>query len=139
VRFWDSSAVVPLLVRQPASTRADDWFDADAACALWTLTTVELTSALWRLVREGGLSETDAIAADIRATELAMASYLVSDIDAVKLMARRVLRTHVLRSADALQLGAALVWSGGSPQGKIFHTFDTRLALAAQREGFDVP
>jgi predicted nucleic acid-binding protein len=103
------------------------------------LTPVEITSALWRLVREGTLEEPAALAADVRAHELASASYTVADVEEVKSLARRLLRVHVLRAADALQLGAAIVWAGGNPNGKTFHTLDTRLATAAQREGFDSP
>jgi predicted nucleic acid-binding protein len=139
VRFWDSSAVVPLLVLQPASSRTDRWFADDPAVSLWTLTPVEITSALWRLVRDGTVLEADAQLAESRALEMAAASYTVADIDSVKALARRLLRVHTLRAADALQLSAALVWAGGRPQGKTLHTLDERLALAARREGFDVP
>ena len=139
MRFWDSSAVMPLLVQQSTSTRADRWLADDPAVALWTLTPVEITSALWRLLRDGTMQETDAQLAESRAQELAAASYTVADIEAVKAMARRLLRVHALRAADALQLGAALVWAGGRPQGKTLHTLDDRLALAGRREGFEVP
>jgi predicted nucleic acid-binding protein len=139
VRFWDSSAVVALLIRQKASPRADQWFRDDRAIALWTLTSVEITSALWRLVRENALDEEAARMAESRADELSAASHSVVDVESVTTLARRLLRTHNLRAADAMQLGAALVWSAGTPRGKVVHTFDDRLAAAARREGFDVP
>jgi uncharacterized protein len=139
VRFWVSSAVVPLLVRQPASTKADTWFAEDHEVAIWTLTPVEVTSALWRLVRENALSDDDAHSADNRSLELAAASHAIVDVESVKALGQRVLRVHPVRAADALQLGAALLWTGGRPQGRILHTLDERLALAARREGFDVP
>ena len=34
---------------------------------------------------------------------------------------------------------AALHWAEGYPAGRTLHTFDSRLAAAAQREGFVVP
>lgn len=139
MRFWDSSAVVPLLVQQATSSRADRWLADDHAIALWSLTPVEITSALWRLVRDGTMQEPDAQLAESRAQELAAASFTVADIEGVKALARRLLRVHALRAADALQLGAALVWAGGRPQGRTLHTLDERLAVAARREGFDVP
>lgn len=139
MRFWDSSAVVPLLIAQPGSGLADIWFMADPGIALWTLTPVEITSALWRLVRENAVLEDDARAAEVRARELAAASHTVVDVEAVKALAQRLLRVHVLRAAAALQLGAALVWAAGQPQGRVLCTLDDRLALAARREGFDVP
>jgi predicted nucleic acid-binding protein len=139
VRFWDSSAVVPLLVHQQTSARTDRWLADDPALSLWTLTPVEITSALWRLVRDGTVQEADAQLGESRALELAAASYTIADIEAVKALARRLLRVHTLRAADALQLGAALVWASGQPQGKTVHTLSERLALAARREGFVVP
>jgi hypothetical protein len=139
VRFWDSSAVVPLLIQQGASRRTDEWLADDPDVALWTVTPVEITSALWRLVRERSLTEDDAHRADARAQELANASHVVIDVDGVKALARRLLRMHRLTAGDALQLGASLVWAGGRPHGKVLHTLDSRLALAARREGFDVP
>lgn len=138
MRFWDSSAVIPLLIRQPRSALVDGWFAADRGLALWTLTPVEITWALWRLVREGALSEEDALGADARSAELAASGHTVVDVDAVKALARRLLRVHPLRAADALQLGAALLWAAGQPQGRILHTLDDRLGVAARREGFAV-
>jgi uncharacterized protein len=138
VRFWDSSAIVPLLVGQSGSERVDEWFRADPEIALWTLTGVEITSALWRLVREGALAEAEAGLAEQRAAELAAASRTVVDVDAVKSYAQRLLRVHSLRAADALQLAAALVWANGHPQGRFLCTLDDRLAQAARREGFVV-
>ncbi len=50
----------------------------------------------------------------------------------------RLLRTHSLRAADALQLAAARAASEERPDTLPFVTLDERLALAAQREGFAV-
>jgi predicted nucleic acid-binding protein len=136
VRFWDSSAVVPLLVSQAGTERADAWFREDRELVLWTLTGVEIASVLWRLVRDGALAEADARVAEQRAAELAAASRVVVDVDAVKVYARRLLRVHALRATAALQLGAALVWAGGRPEGRSLCTLDERLASAAHREGF---
>jgi uncharacterized protein len=139
VRFWDSSAIVPLLVRQPASPRVDRWWTDDSGAVMWTLTPVGITSALWHLVRDGALDEPDAQAAETRMQQLTDASHLVTVVETVKGIARRSLRVYALRAADALQLAAALVWVGGRPQGDVLLTLDERLAVAARREGFDVP
>jgi len=124
---------------QPASTAADGWLGDDPDLVLWTLTPVEIASAVWRLVREGRLSEADALAADLRSQELAASAHTVVDVEQVSTLARRLLRVHPLRAADALQLGAALVWATGRPSGHTLHTLDDRLATAARREGFRVP
>jgi predicted nucleic acid-binding protein len=51
-------------------------------------------------------------------------------------IARRLLRVHPLRAADALQLAAALVGSEGDPTSIEMVTLDERLSEAAQKEGF---
>jgi hypothetical protein len=139
VRFWDSSAVVPLLVEQKSSSRVAAWVAGDDAVVLWTLTPVEVVSALRRLVRDKALAEEIARLAEVRLAEIVRACHVIIDVDPVKSLATRLLRLHPLRAFDALQLGAALHWVEGHPQGRTLHTLDSRLALAAQREGFNVP
>ncbi len=139
MRFWDSSAVIPLLVEQDASARVATWVTADSAMVVWTLAAVETVSALRRLVREGALDEEAARLAESRLGEILRVSHVVTDVEPVKSLATRLLRLHPLRAFDALQLGAALRWGDGHPQGRSLHTLDSRLALAAQREGFLVP
>jgi len=139
MRFWDSSAVVPLLVEQEGSSRAAVWAAADAGLVVWTLTPVEVASTLRRLLRDGSLHEPAAQEAESRLDELVRACHVVIDVEAVKVLATRLLRLHPLRAFDALQLGAALHWAEGHPQGRALHTFDQRLATAAAREGFLVP
>jgi hypothetical protein len=138
VRFWDSSALVPLVVRQPLSRAVERWIADDASVVAWTLTPVELVSALRRLRREGALAERAAREAEAVANDLVSRAHLVSDVERVKGIAVRLLRVHTMRAADALQLGAALMWSDGHPDTAILHTFDRRLAEAASREGFRV-
>ncbi len=139
MRFWDSSAVVPLLVEQEPSSRVAAWVAEDGTLVLWTLTPVEVGSALRRLVREQALEEEVARRAEGRLDELVRACQVVIDVDPVKSLAMRLLRLHPLRAFDALQLGAALHWAEGHPHGRTLHTLDARLAVAAQREGFIVP
>jgi predicted nucleic acid-binding protein len=138
VRFWDSSALVPLLVRQGGSPEADRWLAEDAEVVTWTSTPVEIVSALRRLVREGELAERDARRAEDLAEVLLERTHVVADVERVKGVAIRLLRVHGLRAADALQLAAALVWADGVPAGLVLHTHDRRLATAAEREGFEV-
>lgn len=139
MRFWDSSAVVPLLVEQASSSRAAAWAAADNTLVIWTLTPVEVVSALRRLGREGTLDESAARQAETRLEELIRVSHIVIDIEPVKALATRLLRVHPLRAFDALQLGAAMHWAEGHPQGRTLRTLDQRLTQAAEREGFLVP
>lgn len=138
MRFWDSSAVVPLVVRQGQSAEVERWLAEDAEPVTWALTPVEVASALWRLVREGNLSERAAFSAEAISAEVLRHTHVVSDVERVKTIAFRLLRVHALRAADALQLAAALAWADGAPRGLALHSFDRRLAVAAEREGFRV-
>ena len=131
--------MVPLLVREERSARAAAWVSGDDAIVMWTLTPVEVVSALRRLVRERALSEDAARVAEVRLDEMMKSSHVVSDVEAVNSLAARLLRLHPLRAFDALQLGAALHWTEGHPRGQMLHTLDSRLAQAAEREGFVVP
>ena len=139
MRFWDSSAVVPLLIQQERSSHTAAWVSSDDAMVVWTLTPVEVVSALRRLVRERALSEDAARAAEVRLTEMMDRCHVVIDVEAVEALAARLLRLHPLRAFDALQLGAALHWTEGHPQGRTLYTLDERLAQAAEREGFLTP
>ena len=139
MKFWDSSAIVPLLVEQEPSSRVAAWVADNEAMVLWTLTPVEVVSALRRLAREKALAEQIVRSAEDRMDEMVRACHVVVDVEPVKTLAMRLLRLHPLRAFDALQLGAALHWTEGHPQGRTLHTLDSRLALAAQREGFLVP
>ncbi len=48
----------------------------------------------------------------------------------------RLLLSHPLRSADAQQLAAALIWCEEKPAGQDFVCLDQRLRESAEREGF---
>jgi predicted nucleic acid-binding protein len=139
MRFWDSSAVVPLVIRQKQSPQVESWAAEDSQLVMWTFTPVEITSALWRLVREGTLNEEAARVAEEGAQLLAGGSHIVTDVEGVKRLAQRMLRVHPLRAADALQLAAASRWSESADGIATLHTLDDRLAAAARREGFSVP
>jgi hypothetical protein len=62
----------------------------------------------------------------------------VSPTDEVRRRAGRLVAAHLLRAADALQLGAALVWCEEQPHGEAFACLDDRLREAARREGFSL-
>lgn len=135
MRFWDASAVVPLLLEQPMSERARALLDEDAEIVAWWGTPVECASAVARLRREGHLGASDEAAALRILERLRDAWYEVVPGDQVRAQALRILRLHALRSADALQLAAALEWSG-TPASGMLVTFDERLAASAELEGF---
>jgi predicted nucleic acid-binding protein len=137
VRFWDSSAIVPLLLEQPSSARARRLLKQDPDVVAWWGTSVECASSVARLRRDGQLDPSDEAAALRILERLRRGWYEVLPGDSVRALALRVLRLHPLRSADALQLAAALEWSG-TPASGVVVTFDDRLARSAELEGFQL-
>jgi predicted nucleic acid-binding protein len=137
VRFWDASALVPLLITQALSEQIERIADADPSIATWWATSLECRSAIARLEREGVRSE--AIGKALATLETLEESWTeIAPSNFVRSMAGRLLRTHPLRTGDALQLAAAIAVADGNPRGMPFVTLDERLALAASKEGFPV-
>ncbi len=138
MRFWDSSALVAIIVSQPQAETSEAWLSQDSEVVVWALSETEIRSAIWRLVREKRLTDKQAIALEAFTVELLAPAHVVVDFTEVQAIAARLLRLHPLRAADALQLAAALVWAEGHPAGKFFCCFDARLVAAAEKEGFAV-
>jgi hypothetical protein len=138
VRFWDSSAIVPLLVAEPSSAAVMQVYELDPEVVAWWATEAECVSALARLEREDSLTSPSMTQGVRRLESLARAWREVQPLSAVRQTAIRLLRVHPLRTADALQLGAAIVAAEDHPATLPFVTLDERLAQAAEREGFAV-
>jgi hypothetical protein len=138
MRFWDSSAVLPLLVEEPSSPAVRAEFLRDPDVMVWWATPVECVSALARLERGAFVSAADLAAALGRLDELLLAWHETQPIDRARQIATRILRMHPLRAADAFQLAAAIIATEEHPDSMSFVTLDGRLASAAIREGFDV-
>ena len=138
MRFWDASAMVPLLVAQASTHAMRALLHEDASGSMWWATPVECTSALARLEREGRMTARDVSTALARLDTLTRAFDQVLAVEPVRVTAQRLLRSHVLRAADALQLAAAIEASAGAPGTLPFVCLDERLADAAHREGFVV-
>jgi uncharacterized protein len=138
MRFWDSSAIVPLLVAEASTADVMAALEADPVLVAWWGTEAECVSALARLEREGGLDSAGMTAALVRLTALVATWHEVQPVALVRQTAIRLLRVHPLRAADALQLAAAIVAAEDSPAALPFVTLDERLGRAADREGFTV-
>lgn len=104
MRFWDASAVVPLIVPESASLKCTDALAADPLMIVWALTPVEALSALYRKHREKRVSDGALAEARQRLDELRGAWTEVRDLKLVQDRAERLLALHTLRAADALQL-----------------------------------
>lgn len=137
MRFWDSSAVFPLLLDEPGSAGVEELYGSDPHQTVWCLTEVELTSAIARRIRQGMPPE-DAGKARKRLQTLVERWEEVAALQSVRTRALRLLETHPLRAADALQLAAAIVLCDERTDGLPFVCLDDRLADAARKERFPV-
>jgi predicted nucleic acid-binding protein len=138
MKFWDSSAVVPLLVAEARSASMSRLLESDPVQLVWWATEVECASALARLEHDGQLDDSGAREAFDRLNVLRNSWHEIQATEAVRRIARRLLRTHRLRVADALQLAAALVGSDDAPSSLEVVTLDERLVGAAEREGLRI-
>ena len=138
MRFWDSSAIVPLLVNETTTAAIERLISTDSLMLVWWASAVECASALARLEREGGLDASGATDAFERLKRLTERWHEIDPSDSVREAAIRFLRVHSLRASDALQLAAAFVAAERRPSSLEVITLDDRLALAARKEGFTV-
>lgn len=138
MRFWDSCAIIPLLVEEPFSCIVREIFNDDREMVVWWGTSVECTSAVAkkRRVGEFTLEEEKRIREKLDAATEKWGEIAASS--EVRDLARLLLRRHTLFAADSLQLAAALVWCEHKPQGAVFVCLDQRLRNAADAEGFTV-
>ena len=136
--FWETSAIEPLCVVEPASAQVRGFAEADPSLVVWWATRTERISVLARRRREGRLG----VQAEQRArrvlASLASAWSEILPSEAVRGRGERLLSVHPLRAAAAFQLAAALVWSRGATATHSIVSFDDRLREAARREGFQL-
>ena len=138
MRFWDTSALVPLFVAERPSPSAERWPREDPEVVVWMLTRVTLLSALARRRRADRRDARRLRGAREEVLALAASWSEVTAVDLVRQHAERLVESHPLRAADALQLGAALVAAENVPATLEMVTLDERLADAARVEGFRV-
>ncbi len=104
MKFWDSSAIIPLCLKEPASDLVKNLAEEDGDLVVWWTTRVECLSAMARRRRERVL----AIPAERRAraalSALAGEWSEIQPTELVRVRAERLLMVHSLRAADALQL-----------------------------------
>lgn len=138
MKFWDSSALVPLLVEESATAQMQALVRQDPDMLVWWGSEVECVSALGRLERAGSLGREGAEQARARLTQLEQGWHEIEPSQVVREAATRFLRVHPLGPADALQLAAAFVAAEGRPPTLPLLSLDARLVGAARKEGFRV-
>ena len=138
MRFWDASAVVPLLLDEALSGTMRSELVENPELVVWWGTPVECVSAVARRERmEAAAAEKSAVALETLG-RLTREWREVPPTPTLRDDAQRLVRVHDLRAGDAFQLAAARIAADGEPGALPFVTLDERLALAASREGFPV-
>lgn len=136
MKFWDSSALVPLVVSEKETDFCMKTLLQDQEMLIWCLSKLEIMSALCRQLRDKTLGGPEFQKAKSRVNDFIDRAYEVKAIEKVRQRALRLLEVHTLRAADACQLGAALVASQEDPERLAMVCFDQRLIKAATKEGF---
>ena len=84
MRFWDASAIVPLLMMEGTTKALQDLATADPTLIVWWATEVECASAIARLERDGAFDVTAAGEAFARLKPLADGWHEVDATDAIR-------------------------------------------------------
>lgn len=106
--FWDTSALMALVCDEPQSPKWVRHFREDPHMSIWWGTPLECESAIQRRLRQRSFTPEQAKL--VRELLGKLAEHWLEVPPSVQLrdLALRLLRTHPLRAADALQLAAAL-------------------------------
>ena len=102
MRYWDASAIVPLVVRQAASEAALLELATDPAIVTWWGTRIECTSAMARLEREGLLLGP---AADTVRLRLRLVAERWHEIEAEKVLFKPMQGMSLQFGHEAIRLG----------------------------------
>ena len=102
MRFWDASAIVPLIADEPMRERLFALLDEDPEIVTWWGTSVEIASALARRERQSLLTADEVTAALSAARQIADSSHEIAPSTSIRRAAERLLRVHPLRATDSL-------------------------------------
>jgi predicted nucleic acid-binding protein len=133
--FWDSSSLVPICIAQHPATPIRKLISRHDV-VVWWCTPVEIRSAFARLVRTGELTAAEHATAQKHLELLRLSWREIEPTKELRARAESLLDRFPLKSADALQLAAALTWCGDRPQGRPFISGDKQLLSAASQLGF---
>lgn len=138
MRFWDTSAIVPLLVAETASEATADLYRADANIVVAWTTSIECASAFIRKHRERQLSDQQVASLLGRLDEARRRWSIAEPTEPLRSSAERMVARHGLHAADAIQLASAALAAQVDTAPLEFVCFDKRLAAAAVAEGLRV-
>ena len=134
--FWDTSALLPLLCRDSFSSRSRELLRQYSTIISWWGTSVEVHAAFFRMQKEGRLKAGDVEIALQLFADFRLRWREILPVERLRELAEDSCRRYEIRSADAMQLAAALIWSNEQPRGRNFICFHNRLLNAARAAGF---
>lgn len=134
--FWDSSSVVPLCIRQPATQVAKTLGERLELVVSW-FTPVEVRGGMARLLRTGQITPNQQVQGLVFLDDYRADWREIRPTDSLREKAEGFVERFPLRAADALQLASAWTWCQGQPRGRPFVSGDTQLLSAAQELGFN--
>lgn len=135
--FWDTSAIIHICVPGQSGSGAKRVLSQEAV-VVWWAARVEVRSVLERLRKEAAISPRAYDASRRRLEALLASWHEIQPTEPLRELACVQLERFHIRAADALHLGAALIWSKQRPNGRLFVCHDVRLGDAARQAGFTV-
>jgi predicted nucleic acid-binding protein len=135
--YWDSSAAASLCVAVRSEAVLWGLFQKDPVVTWWG-TELEVLGAIQRLARRAGIASKAREAAESRLAAISRQWRIIEPSEQVRITAELCLRKYDMRTADALQLAAALVWCKQNPKNRGFVCRDARLSAVAAAAGFSV-
>jgi len=133
--FWDTSALIPLCVDLQSTPDVDRLFQ-QTSIVVWWATTLDIRSALARLVRMQQASIAELADSYRLLQKLRQDWQEILPSDSLRNLAEDFPDRFALRAADALQLAAAYIWTMNRPAGRPVISGDKRMLEAAEQLGF---
>ena len=138
MKFWDTSAIIPLIINQGYSSETKEILNIDPRMIVFWGTIIECHSALSRLRRENSLN-IEQYRDSLKLLDFLCHSWTeILPGNLLREQSVRVISIHGLKTLDSLQLASALVWTNKNPEGSSFVSLDRQLRRAAEKEGFIV-
>jgi hypothetical protein len=132
IAYFDTSAIVPLLVREPTTDPCTRLWDEATRIVSARLVYPEACAALTRAVRMGRLTSAQVAAATAELGDLVEQIDFIEITENLARNAGRLAQQHDLRGYDAVHLAAAVTIAEDDV---VFVTGDTDLAAAARAIG----
>jgi hypothetical protein len=138
--FWDTSAIIHICVPGQSASAAKRILSRHAVVVWWTAR-VEVRSTLERLRKEAAIIPRVYNASRDRLEALLASWRETQPTESLRELACVQLERFAIRAADALHLGAALIWCSQKPRGRLFICNicnNLRFGDAARQAGFTV-